>query len=295
MTRTIVGSSLIVFASCAFAQTAPLSFEAASLKPTQSEEKDGRVMRRLAGGPGSSDPGRFTYSNVTLKLMLEMAYNLKEFQVTGPDWIDNIGFDLIATMPPGTTTEQAAQMMQTLLAERFKLEFHRETRQMPMFALVVGKGGSKMKEVDAPTAPLPDTPPDGRASLQARTTGPGIRVMLSPNGMRLAGYITMAQLADQLTRRVARPVLDQTELTKTYDVDITWMPDDRDGASMKMAAMAGAGGPGGPGGDGPHGGADPAPTLAQALEEKLGLKLEARKSSAEMFIIDRAEKAPVEN
>jgi uncharacterized protein (TIGR03435 family) len=73
------------------------------------------------------------------------------------------------------------------------------------------------------------------------------------------------------------------------------MPDDRDGASMKMAAMAGAGGPGGPGGDGPHSGADAAPTLAQALGEKLGLKLEARKSSAEMFIIDRAEKAPVEN
>jgi uncharacterized protein (TIGR03435 family) len=93
-------------------------------------------------------------------------------------------------------------------------------------------------------------------------------------------------------------VLDRTELTKTYDVDITWMPDDTDEASRKMAAMRAPGGPGvpgGPGGDGPHAASEPALTLAQALDEKLGLKLEARKSSADMFVIEHAEKAPVEN
>ncbi len=103
MLRTIVGSSLIVFASyAAFAQTAPLSFEAASLKLTKSPEKDGRVMRQLSGGPGSSDPGRFTFSNVTLKILVQQAYNLKEFQVEGPDWIDSEGYDLVATMAKGT-------------------------------------------------------------------------------------------------------------------------------------------------------------------------------------------------
>ena len=303
MIRTIVGSSLIVLASCAaFAQnaTSPLSFEVASLKPTANPGTDGRVMRRMIGGPGSTDPGTFTYSNVTLKILVTMAYNLKDFQVEGPDWIDSVGFDLIAKMPPGATTQQAAQMMQTLLAERFKLEFHRETKQMPVFALVVGKGGSKMKEVEVPAAPA--GPPDGRASLQARATnGPGIRMMMSPNGTRMAGQMTMAQLCNQLTRQLERPVLDQTELPATYDVDITFMPDDVDRVNARMAQMApGAGmGPGGPGGTGvegpPRGGPEPTLTLAQALQEKLGLKLDARKSAAEILIIDRAEKAPVEN
>jgi len=116
MIRNIVGSGLIVFASyAAFAQTSPLSFEAASLKPS-APDKDGRIMRQRKGGPGTSDPGRFTFTNMTLKLLVEQAYNLKEFQVEGPDWIDTEGYDLVATMPPGTTKEQAAQMMQTLLA-----------------------------------------------------------------------------------------------------------------------------------------------------------------------------------
>ena len=301
MIRTIVGSSLFLFASCAgWAQTAaaPLSFEVASLKPAE-PGTDGLIMRRLAGGPGSTDPGTFTYNNVTLKILATMAYNLKDFQVEGPEWIDSLGYDLIAKMPPGTTKEQAALMMQTLLAERFKVVFHRETKQMPVFALVVGKGGSKMKEVEGTAAPdgPPAGPPDGRASLQARmTSGPGIRMRMSPNGVRMEGQMTMAQLANALTRQLARPVLDQTELTATYDVDITWMPDDMDRANAKMAAMgAMGGGPGGLGGEAPRNAPEPAMTLAQALQEKLGLKLDARKSSAEVLIIDRAEKVPVEN
>ena len=78
-------------------------------------------MRELRGGPGSPDPGRFTFTNVTLKILVQQAYNLKEFQVEGPDWIDSVGYDLVATMPPGTTQDQAAEMIQTLLADRFKL------------------------------------------------------------------------------------------------------------------------------------------------------------------------------
>ena len=104
-----------------------------------------------------------------------------------------------------------------------------------------------------------------------------------------------------LTRQLARPVLDQTELTAAFNVDISWMPDEMDSGNARTAlsgAMPGAmpGGPGGPGGDGPRtGGPEPAITLAQASHEKLGLKSDARKSSAEILIIGRAEKVPVEN
>jgi uncharacterized protein (TIGR03435 family) len=294
MIRTIVGSSLIVFASyAAFGQTAPLAFEAASLKPTADPGKDGRIMRQMKGGPGSSDPGRFTYSNVTLKMLVQMAYNLKEFQIEGPDWIDGDGYDLVATMPQGTTQEQSNQMMQTLLAERFKVVFHRETKPMPVYALVVGKNGSKMKEVEvqaASEAPLAD--PSARGGRSGRG---GIRLMMSPTGIRMSGPMTMAQLSDQLTRRLGRPVLDQTELTKTYDVDITWMPDERDGANMKIAAIQHGGGDGAGTAGGPSNATEPTFTLPQALDQNLGLKLEARKSSADMFVIERAEKSPVEN
>lgn len=293
-----MGSGLFLFASGAgWAQTAaaPWSFEVASLKPA-SPGTDGLIMRRLSGGPGSTDPGTFTYSNVTLKMLATMSYNLKDYQVEGPEWIDSLGYDLIAKMPAGTTKEQAALMMQTLLAERFKVVFHRETKQMPVFALVVGKGGPKMKEVEGPAVP-DGAPPDDRASLQAfLTSGPGIRMRMSPNGVHMEGQMTMAQLANALTRQLARPVQDLTELTTTYDVDITWMPDDMDRANAKMAAMgAMGGGPGGLGGEAPRNAPEPTMTLAQALQEKLGLKLDARKSSAEVLIIDHAETVPVEN
>ena len=297
MIRTVAGSSMLVFATyAAFGQAAPLSFEAASLKPTASPSSPDRMMRLMSGGPGSTDPGRFTYTNVTLKLLVEMAYNLKEFQVEGPDWIDSLGFDLIATMPQGTTKEQASQMMQTLLAERFKLQFHRETKPMPMFALVVGKSGSKMKEVETPAVVPGDAPPPPPPGPRGMGRGPGIRIMMSPDGIRLAGQMTMGQLADNLTRQLQRPVVDRTELPKTYDVDITWIPDSMDGG--RMFRGGGPGGPGGPDGAGPErarGGTEPALTLAQALDEKLGLQLDARKSPAEVLIIDHAEKAPVEN
>lgn len=295
MIRTVVGCSMLVFATfAALAQTAPLSFEAASLKPTASPGTVDRIMRRMQGGPGSADPGRFTYTNVTLKQLVQMAYNLKEFQVEGPDWIDTLGFDLIATMPQGTTKEQASQMMQTLLKERFKLEFHRETKPMPMFALVVGKNGPKMKEVEPQALPADAPPPPPGPRGMGR--GPGVRMMMGPNGIQLAGQMTMAQLANALTRQLQRPVIDQTELSKSYDVDITWMPDSMDNA--RMSRGGGGPGPGGPDGAGPegaHGGAEPTMTLAQALNDVLGLKLDPRKSPAEVLIIDRAEKAPAEN
>jgi uncharacterized protein (TIGR03435 family) len=104
----------------------------------------------------------------------------------------------------------------------------------------------------------------------------------------------MARLAAALARPLAHPVLDETELPKTYDVDITWMPDNFDGGRMLPG-----GGPGGLEGPGREGGRSSAPeptmTLTQALQEKLGLKLETRKSPAEVLIVDHAEKAPVEN
>ena len=120
-------------------------------------------------------------------------------------------------------------------------------------------------------------------------------MMMTPGGRQLAGQMTMTQLANVLTNQMDRAVLDQTELNGTYDVDITWMPDDMDRAAAQMAQMAAASGAGGRSGDGPAHGIEPVATLPQALQEKLGLKLEPGKRAAELLIVDKAAKVPVEN
>jgi len=306
----IVGTGLLAFAACAAqAQTAaaPLSFEAASVK-AGAPRADGMIVRGFSGGPDSSDPGTLIYSNVTLKLMVIRAYDLKDYQVEGPDWIDTNGFDVMAKMAPGTTTGQMRQMLQLLLAQRFHLVVHRETRQLPIYALTVAKGGPKMKEAPAPAdgspagpgalrggpQPGPDggSPPLGRAGgPPPRTGGPGVRIVMTPNGRQLAGYMTMTQFANALGNVLDRAVVDQTELSAAYDVNVTWMPDELDRNVGPMAPMA----MGPPGGEAPRGAAEPDLSLPQALQEKLGLRLDPRKSPAEVLVIDHADKAPVEN
>jgi uncharacterized protein (TIGR03435 family) len=282
-----------------------LSFEAASVKPS-APQADGMVMRRMSGGPGTTDPGTVTYTNVPLKMMVVRAYNLKEYQVEGPDWIDGNGYDVTAKLPPGATREQFQQMLQTLLAERFKLTVHHETKQLPVYALVVGKGGPKMKEVEMPAIAVgaaagPGTGDGGPGLVRGRggepprlASGPGVRMMMTPNGRQLMGYMTMTQLAAALGNTMDRAVVDQTELKATYDVNLTWMPDELDRNQGRIMQMAG-GAPGGGGGEERHAANEPALSLPEALQEMLGLKLEARRSPAEMLIVDRAEKVPVEN
>jgi uncharacterized protein (TIGR03435 family) len=297
------GAALLAFASCvALGQTAPLSFEVASVKPA-AVSGDGMVMRRMSGGPGTTDPGTLTLTNATLKLMVVRAYELKQYQVEGPDWIDSIGYDVTAKVPPGTTKEQFQQMLQTLLAERFKLAVHRETKQLPVYALVLAKGGPKMKEVEAPA--IPEVPPAGSmpvppGMIRGRggepprmASGPGVRMMVTPAGRQLAGYMTMAGLANVLSNALDRAVVDETELKATYDVNLSWTPDEMDRNQGKMGPMMMGPPPGGA--EPPRGASEPGLSLPQALQETLGLKLDARKAPAEMLVVDHAEKVPVEN
>src|ERR1017187_586637 len=120
-------------------------FDVASVKPAAPIAGNTiRVMMR--GGPGSSDPGQITYTNVSLKNVLMNAYGVKDFQISGPGWLDSERYDIVAKVPRGATKEQSKVMMQNLLAERFKLALHREKKDLPMYALVVGKNGPKLTE-----------------------------------------------------------------------------------------------------------------------------------------------------
>lgn len=300
-----------------FAQSDPTgpAFEVASVK-VSTPLPNGVVMVRMGGGPDSSDPGRVTYTGVNLKALVAQAYNVKEYQVEGPSWLDAERYDVIATIPKGAEKEQVRLMMQRLLAERFHLTLHRESKPMAVYTLSVGKTGAKLQEVDpdnppplppppsgGPGAPPPPPPPGGGGV--AGKPGPmrgGMRMMMSMNGRRMMGSTTIARLCEMLSNLTDRPVIDLTELKGTYQLDLSWTPDEHEKMGGKFApAMAASAvlhsdGPANPVGPQPGDGAsDPGQTLAQALQNGYGLKLEAKRNPADILVIDHAEKVPTEN
>src|SRR5579883_1470515 len=130
-----------ITATCAsgiLAQSPQAAFEAASVKPSVSS----REKRPVLGG----DPGRLNWTNVSFRAMVAQAYHLKDYQVTGPDWIGSSLFDLAAKIPDGADPSQKYPMLQALLTERFHLASHRETRDLPVYALSAGKSGPKLKD-----------------------------------------------------------------------------------------------------------------------------------------------------
>jgi uncharacterized protein (TIGR03435 family) len=157
--------------------------------------------------------------------------------------------------------------MKSLLKDRFKLEFHRETKELPTYALVVGKGGSKLKKSEIE---------DGGSDRPGRGG-----MMRMGRGQINAQGIPMAGLANQLSQQLGRSVIDKTELTGDYDIKLEWTPDANEGGAFRGAEA--------------HEEARPeGPSLYTALQEQLGLKLESSKGMVEILTVDKAEK-PSEN
>jgi len=313
MFKTILGTILVALPS--LAQT----FEVASIKPAQPPTPDGQgriFMRGPSGGPGTKDPGRVNLPFMSLKSLIMLAYDVKNYQITGPQWLDTERFDVTATMPPDTTKEQYGIMLQNLLIERFKMTVHKESKELPMYSLIVNKGGPKLKETalkatpadgDGPPRPPlgpPKIGPDGFPVMPAEMSQrPGMPMMMMPGRARLmATSQSMQDLANRLTAQLNRPVIDNTGLTAKYDFVLTYAPDPneglggRGGAGLGLAvrAPAPAGAAGGPDNTFIPDGEAPQP-LFGALQSQLGLKLDPKKGDVEIVVIDKMEKAPVEN
>ncbi len=309
MTRSIIGAGLAVFTSlAAFGQPAavPPAFEVASVKPA-TVSPDGRVFRRQGG-----DPGMVDYQNFTLKLLLARAYGLKEYQITGPDWLDTEGYDVQAKVPAGIPPDQIPAMMQTLLADRFQIQLHKQTKVLPVYALTVAKGGSKLKDTDPATAAALQAVMAAAAAGRAGSAAPppppppgkgpppgAIQISVTQNGMTLKGSMDMSRLVSALSNLLDRPVLDSTGLTGIYDIELSFMPDESSNFQGRMGAMLrpGAGPPPGSAADASMGSLAtnaPAGNIFQALQS-LGLKLESRKDPVETLVIDHASKVPTEN
>ena len=202
-----------------------------------------------------------------MKVLLAEAFSIKADQILGPGWLDGGRmladcFTVLAKLPDGAASTQLRPMLQNLLAERFKLRFHKETRVRPSYLLTVDKGGSKLRETD------PDAP--------------GVRARM---GQVAFGF---HDAADQrvhdarcffrlLSQRLGSPIQDSTDLNGTYDIDLTWTAD-QPGEALPGGAAA-----------------DPGASVFTAIRESLGLKLEPRKLPVEMLIIDHIDRTPSAN
>lgn len=216
-----------------------LRFEVASIKRHKAEPGPGTSSMTVTGG-------RMTCSNVSLRKLIVNGFGVKDYQVSGPDWMGTESYDIVATLPAESRGDQLLPMVQNLLADRFHLQYHRETKEMPVYAVVVAKGGIKMTPVEF-----------GRGSTS------------SSSGHMDATRIPIQKLAEFLAQRLDRPVLDMTDVKGFFDFKLDWAPDEKN--------------------------TDNLPDLMTAVQQQLGLKLEARRAPVEILVVDGAEKTPTEN
>jgi uncharacterized protein (TIGR03435 family) len=322
------GLAALLAATAAFSQTppsSPLAFEVASIKPAGPLDPVAIQQGKMNIGM-KVDGAICSIGSFSLKDLIRTAYEVKDYQITGG--ADSLGgpldaqrFNIQATMPDGATEKQVPQMLQTLLAERFKLVVRRETKDQSVYALVVAKGGPKLKESepDPPTAEVPAEGPEapkkgetvlGQGANQVRISGNiaganGMTVKGGPGGqMRMtmadgrmhmeAAKMSMPSLADVATTFVGRPVVDMTELKGNYQVTLDLSLDDLKNVA-RAAGLTIPGGPGGNGGQVLADASDPSGSTIFASIQQMGLKLEARKAPLPFIVIEHLEKSPTEN
>ena len=263
------------------APSPPYEYEAATIRPSKGPVRGGQIGMWAA-------PDGFSAWFITLQQIISVAYGVERFQISGgPSWLPSERFDIVAKMD--ATTADALemlsqdrrvlaqqQMLQALLANRFQLTVHRETNELTIYKLVIAKGGPKLQE-----AKPGDSYPNAQTFADGTHPGAG-----SMQGSVLSGKVTgqavpIAKLVHDLTQMLGHPVLDKTELKGVYDFKLQFTPDDRLQPPSGLAPNERL----------PVPPADSnAPSLFDALQEQLGLKLESGKGPVEVIVIDHIER-----
>jgi uncharacterized protein (TIGR03435 family) len=234
------------------------AFEAASIK----------VSLAAPGRSGlNTSPARIKIINSTLKFCIQVAWNVKDFQVSGgANWMDSDRYDIDAVAANPFTQQEWRAMLQTLLADRFGLAIHREMQDKPGYALIAARNGAKLK------------PPIEDPSILFSRTPSGDRTLTAPN-------ISMTQLASALSSALGATVVDQTGIDGKFNIALQWTPD-----YTTEPRMAKNGEPM----PAPSPDSTPGPSIFTAVQETLGLRLESKKVPVEVIVIDRATR-PTEN
>lgn len=260
LVRVILGTAVLLSATSA--QDTRPQFDVASIKPNHS----GNPIMQFQPGP----EGNFTASNCSLRLLIRYAYDMQPFQlVGGPGWVTSDRYDIAAKAAGNPPLPGLQAMLQRLLEDRFQLKYHSETREADGYALVVSKPG-KLRESEPGDCPPPSSGPHPPCG--------GLR---NSPGNTFGYKLTSADLAGSLAFFLRRFVVDRTGLTGKYDVELEWMPDPDPSSALP------------PDVDRPSVATD-RPSIFTALQEQLGLKLEATKGPLRVLVIDHIER-PTEN
>jgi len=232
------------------------AFEVATVKPVDSDAKSGRYITMQG-------TNRFVEKAYTLKLLIAAAYDLNPRTISGgPAWIGTDHYDILAVTPGDVRPDHDEQMtmLRSLLADRFKLTFHREPKVFSIYQLELTKNGPKLKESTAHS----DDPV---------VVGPGVvypqRIVLPGRNATMGNFVSLLQRAI-----LDRPVVDKTGLSGRYDFDLEWAPDETQfGGDVPPATAAAT-----------------SPPLFEAIQQELGLKLEATKGPVDALVVDTAER-----
>jgi uncharacterized protein (TIGR03435 family) len=227
-------------------------FDVASVRGSQGGKGEGSRRENIQASPGS-----LNMRNVSLKSAIRWAYHVMEYQVSGPDWLNFERFDIAAKAAEPASDDQLRLMLQALLAERFKLTLHRETKELACFVMVAAKGGLKFHESQT-TDGEPVVNPD-KSSMTVEVKG-----------------VPATQFVEMLSNILHAPVINNTGLSGRYDAKVNFGKYIPDGTSKEGAF-------------------DPISMIITGLQEELGLKLESKKMPLDLLIVDHAEKIPAEN
>ena len=247
---------LLLAAIAAYAQTAPApdaaAFDAVSVKPA-------KPARGMDGMPNiKATPGMVVVRNQSIRGCIAWAYRVMDAQVTGPDTLDSQRFDIVAKAAGPAGEDVTRVMMQAMLKERFKLEFHRQNKEMQSYVLTVGKNGFKPKESKT----------EGDMAMEPNQAAMSVTISRAP----------ISQLVNMLGQIVRAPVVDNTGLTGRYDLTLNIAKYAADMAERgKEMSM------------------DPLALIVPILQEELGLKLESKKIALDLLVVDHVEKSPIEN
>jgi uncharacterized protein (TIGR03435 family) len=295
------------------------SFEVASIKPAAPLDPQKLLAGQQRIGM-KQDAGRVDIEGWSILELLNAAYKASPARITGPGWpglqafmsnpLAIARFDIHATLPAGASKDDVPEMLQSLLADRWKLVYHTEKKEQDVLALVVGKDGPKLEKSPDEPAPDPAAPAnntnrpdpisvsgDPQKGMTIRGAGQAgtLKLGMSPDGSSIrmeAERLTMQQLADSLIQFTQKPVVDMTGLSGNYKVAFEISREDM----LSMARAAGVQVPAGPVAGPAGGAAEPGGgTSAYKSVEKMGLKLESRKAPVDYFVIDRLEKMPTED
>ena len=281
-----------VLASAALFGQAPspkLEFDVASVRPAQQDGPEKTTVGIHLDG------SQVRIASFSLRELVSMAYRVQRYQVTGPDWTGSDHYNVSATLPAGSTSQQMPEMMQALLADRFQLKMHREKKDLPVYALVMGKPPLKLQE----SAPTDDSgEPKDVVNVSGAGSAAGVSVDLGKgsyytfaNNKFEVKRVRMNTLATLLERYLDRPVVNQTDLDETYDLTLPVTEEDYRVLLIRAAVNSGITLP---------------PQALRLLDsgspvslfdamQQLGLKLDARKAPLDLVVIDQALKTPTEN